>query len=124
MRSLVIFGAPFTYSDTLGKLIIGNTPRQELDTWYKQLADYVKGFDGLEDDLGRAQCAIKRFDIKRFQLIRERMVFEVKKQMEQERKKMEERLLHLCDLDAKIEEAFPALEVSYNLERCGWHMKK
>ncbi|MCJ1466910.1 hypothetical protein MMC07_005532 [Pseudocyphellaria aurata] len=94
MRSVVIHGAPLPFAERLKRLMIGNTPQENVKEMYRLLENFVQGPKGDLSDLKKATIALKEWDFQNFIEIRSKLIFEGQNRMRYA-------LRHICDSDPK-----------------------
>lgn len=93
LRSVDIHGAPRRYAKRLRKLMLGNTPPDDLDGMYHGLEKYVKALKGDRWVLEEAMKATQTWDMQKFKELRSEIVSEVQDRIDCA-------LLHMFAFDA------------------------
>ena len=99
LRSVDIHGAvaPRQYAKRLRRLMLGNTPPEDLDGMYLMLQKYVKDLKGDRSDLKKALKAVRRCDVQKFKEIRSKIISDVRDHIDPGSR-------HLFDFDPKTED--------------------
>lgn len=97
LRSVDIHGAPLPYAEHLRKLMLGNTPPDDLDGMYHGLEKYVKALKGDRWALQEAMKATRTWDMQKFKEIRSEIVSDVQDRIDCA-------LLHMFAFDAQSAE--------------------
>ena len=93
LRSVDIHGTPLPYAVRLRRLMLGNTPPDDLDGMYHELEKYVKALKGDIGGLRRAKEARRTWDVQKFKEIRSEILSDVQDRIDRA-------LLHMFDFDA------------------------
>lgn len=101
VRSVVICGVPLPFAERLKKLMLGNTPQENVKEMYRLLESYVKGPKGNISDLQKASKALQEWDLQMFKTIRSKILLDGQRCME-------DALLHIGDYDQDSEEHYQA----------------
>ncbi|MCJ1261701.1 hypothetical protein MMC22_001567 [Lobaria immixta] len=92
LRSVDIHGAPLPYAEPLRRLMLGNTPPDDLDGMYHELEKYVKALKGDRRRFRKAMEATRTWDVQKFKEIRSKILSDIQDRIDRA-------LLHMFDFD-------------------------